>query len=145
MQRSNCGNVHPILKMMPNILKEFINVKKPDFTQFMKMFCTARVLLTPFPDSGTHPKQLKNLILSLSLTSEFVLLLVLFWTPGPCTLCLFLSRMLPFIFLGSLVLMPHKSMSLYFHIPAKERPLDHLFAPEKKTICVKNPLYPKIS
>lgn len=66
MQRSNCGNVHPILKMMPNILKAFINVKKSDFTRFMKMFCTARVLLTPFPDSGIHPKQLKNLNLSLS-------------------------------------------------------------------------------
>lgn len=64
-QRNNCGNRPPILKMMPSILKAFSNVKKPDFTQFMKMFCTARVLLTSSPDSGTHPRQLKSLNLRL--------------------------------------------------------------------------------
>lgn len=91
---------------------------------------------------GHTPGNLTTWTWGCLLASELVPLLVMFWAPGSCSLCLFLSTF-HFIFSGFLVLIPQRSMSLCFHIPAKERPLDHLFVPEKRK---KSPLtFQKIS
>lgn len=98
-----------------------------------KVLCCQNVLNTFLLIPGHTPGDLKSWTSGFPLASE-CLFLVLFWVPGSCT---FSWVEFHFIFFGSLVLKLYRSMSLYFHTPSKERPLDLLFTPEKRDLCLK--------
>lgn len=133
-QRGNCGNRPPILKRMPSTLKAFINVKKPYFPQFMKMFCTVRVLLTSFPDSGTHPRQYKNLNLMFSpclRTSPFICPVL---DPSAMNTLAFLIKHTDFYFLDSPVLI-QVNVTL-FPYSSQRKAIGSPFCPrEEKHVC----------